>query len=277
MDEVMYRVHAELEESHWWFVAKNRIVRHLINRHVRLRKQSGKDELPRALDVGCGAGGMLALLASEFEVIGVDMSPIAREYCEKRGLRAVDGRLPEGLPFEPESFDVVIASEVLEHVDEDRESVAALCRLLKPGGILVCTSPAHQWLWSEHDDVNQHKRRYTRRSFAAIFDGLPLQCELMSYSMCAMFPLLAALRLTGRVLGVSLGAGQSRKGEQVSIQTPPRPVNALLRAMFENERWVLPRMQLPMGSSVISVHRRLPTVKVGESSARGVEPAASSR
>ncbi len=254
MDDIMYRVHAELEESHWWFVGKNRILRHLI-KHYGQGAPAPAGARGRALDVGCGAGGMLALLQLDYDAVGMDMSPIARVYCEKRGLRAVDGMLPDALPFEPGTFDVVVASEVLEHVDDDRGSAAALCRLLRPGGLLVCTSPAHQWLWSSHDDVNQHKRRYTLGGFESIFEGLPLKRELTSYSMCAMFPLLAVLRLAGRALGVSLGAGQSSSAE-VSIRTPPALVNRTLCALFASERWVLPRMRIPMGSSVISVHRR---------------------
>lgn len=263
MDEIMYRVHAELEGTHWWFVAKNRILLHLIRHYRRVLAMTdrGIDSRPRALDVGCGAGGMLALLAPEFDAVGLDMSPIAREYCARRALAAVDGSLPDNVPFEQESFDVIVASEVLEHVQDDRGSVTTLCRLLRPGGLLLCTSPAHQWLWSQHDDTNQHKRRYSLRGFDDLFRGLPLNRLLMSYSMCVMFPVLAGLRIAGRSLGLTLGAGQGRSEDHLSVRTPAAPVNWALYNLFAGERWLLPRVNMPMGSSVISAHQRAATAR----------------
>jgi SAM-dependent methyltransferase len=259
MDDIMYRVHAELEEEHWWFVAKNNILLHLIRHYRSSAPSAGQNSRfrPRALDVGCGAGGLLACLAHDFDAVGVDMSPIARAYCADRGLTVVDGALPDGLPFDDGAFDVIVASEVLEHIEDDRGSVVTLSRLLRSGGLLLCTSPAHQWMWSQHDDANQHKRRYTRRRFEELFHGLPLNRLVTGYSMCAMFPVLAALRVTGRVFGVTLGAGQAKNRGEVSVRVPTAPVNRTLCALFECEKWILPHVALPMGSSIISVHRRV--------------------
>ncbi|HVU64025.1 MAG TPA: class I SAM-dependent methyltransferase, partial [Phycisphaerales bacterium] len=180
MDEALYRLHAEREETYWWWVAKNRIILSLIQRFASPERSEGS-ALPsrRALDIGCGAGGILARLSKppfNLDAVGIDMSPIARDYCARRGLRALDGSLPGNLPFkEPASFDVIVMSEVIEHVKEDRESVAAAAALLRPGGLLVCTVPAHMWLWSKHDDFNFHQRRYTRKQFGDLF--APFQRE----------------------------------------------------------------------------------------------------
>ena len=252
MDDVLYRLHAEREDSYWWWVAKNRIILSLV---ARFSPPSGTTRL-RALDVGCGAGAVLASLAKHYDAVGVDTSPLALAYCRARALHANQGSLPDQLPFAPVPsgglFDVIVASEVIEHIPSDRASVAAIVRLLRPGGVLVCTVPAHMWLWSSHDDFNHHQRRYTTRSFAALFNDLPVETLVCSQYQCASLPLLLAVRYAER-LRVALG----RKSPVEPTVTPlPSPINALLRAAFEAEKFWLPHARLPWGSSIIAVHRR---------------------
>jgi SAM-dependent methyltransferase len=263
MDESYYRLHAELEESYWWFVAKNRIILEMIRRY-------GPAPAPgqRACDIGCGAGGLLARLAERFDAVGVDMSPLALAYCAKRGLRAVEGSLPDALALESEAFDVVVASEVLEHVDDDRAAAATLARLLRPGGILVCTVPAHQWLWSRHDDLNHHRRRYTTWTFARLWEGLPLKRIVLSYAQTALFPLMVAARL-GERLGASRGHEAVR---DEPVKRLPGPINGLFRAAFEAEKHLLGHVPLPIGGSVFSVHARLAAPRDGRDA--GVRPGA---
>lgn len=254
MDDALYRLHAEREETYWWWVAKNRIILSLIDRFAP-KPIAGSPR--RALDVGCGAGGLLQRLALSFDAVGVDTSPIAREFCAKRQLRVLDGCLPDKLPFEPEPaggpFDCIVLSEVIEHVPQDRESVAACVRLLRPSGVLVCTVPAHMWLWSSHDDFNHHQRRYALAGFASLFDDLPLRRMVVSPYQCAAMPLLLASRLSERALQ-ALGRPAPAEPE---VRPLPRPINALLRAAFEAEKHWLPHARLPWGSSIITVHQRL--------------------
>lgn len=240
MDASYYRLHAELEETYWWFVAKNRIIMRMIGRYG---PRAG-----RACDVGCGAGGLLKLLSARFEAVGVDLSPLALAYCAKRGLKAVEGGLPDRLPLEDRAFDVVVASEVVEHVKEDRASVERLCALLRPGGVLVCTAPAHPWLWSRHDELNHHQRRYTRAGFAGLFGGLPLERIVLGYYQSALFPLMVGSRLAEKVRG-GRGGGDG-------VRPLPRVVNGAFRVLFEAEGALIGRVPLPIGGSLISVHRR---------------------
>ncbi|MBX3386066.1 MAG: class I SAM-dependent methyltransferase [Phycisphaeraceae bacterium] len=254
MDEALYRLHAEREETYWWWVAKNRIILRLIERYgPRVAGNADGESRPRAIDIGCGAGGVLARLSERFDAVGVDLSPIAREYCDKRGLRAVDGALPDGLPFrDADAFDVVVASEVLEHIDRDVESVREMVRITKPGGIIVCTVPAHGWLWSAHDDFNHHRRRYTRRGFGALFDGLAVETLVLSYCQLASMPLVIGARLVERARGAITG----RAPAEAEVRPLPGMVDRVLRAAFEAEKHVLPHVRLPTGTSVISVHRK---------------------
>lgn len=181
------------------------------------------------------------------------MSPIARDYCAKRGLTALDGSLPNNLPFkEPASFDVIVLSEVIEHVKEDRASVETVAKLLRPGGILVCTVPAHMWLWSSHDEFNFHQRRYTRVKFGALFDGLGLEQVVLSYYQAASLPLVVGARWV-ESLRTQLSGKPPAEPE---VRPLPGIVNWTLTTAFEAEKFVLPRMRVPWGTSVISVHRR---------------------
>ncbi len=249
MDDALYRLHAEREETYWWWVAKNRIIMSLVDRYAP--KTPGR--AGRALDIGCGAGGVLSRLAERYDAIGVDMSPLARAYCAARGLRAVDGSLPDGLPFAPpEAFDVIVMSEVVEHVEQDRASVQAAAALLKPGGVLICTVPAHRWLWSTHDDFNRHVRRYSRRQFGTLFEGLPLTVRVLSYAQMLAMPLVVG----ARVAEMGRRAVTGRVPAEPSVRPLWGPLNGVLRAGFEIEKHVLPFCRVPIGTSVISVHER---------------------
>lgn len=194
---------------------------------------------------------MLGELAAKFEAVGMDPSPLAREFCAKRGLTVLDGTLPDGLPFGEGTLDVAVMSDVLEHVERDVESVGAVARALKPGGIMVCTVPAHPWLWTAHDDHHHHKRRYTRRGYEAIYEpskGL-LEREFLSWYNTGLFPLMVAQRLVMRA--------RSSPKSDAPQGIPPGPINALFREIFAAERFVIPTGRLPFGASLVSVYRRV--------------------
>lgn len=242
MDEVLYRLHAEHEETYWWWVGKNTILLHLIDTFTGPRRE-------HAVDIGCGSGGLLTKLANRYEhVTGVDMSPIAREYCAARGFHAVDGSLPDHLDLPDNSSDLVVLSEVLEHIDDDRGSVLRAARLLRPGGTIACTVPAHRWMWTRHDDLNHHKRRYTLGGFSALFDGLePL---VLSYYNTALFPPLLAMKLLDKL------KGQNGVASDHDVPRVPGFVNRALASVFSAERHWLAKGRLPTGASIISVHRK---------------------
>lgn len=277
MDEALYRLHAEREETYWWWVAKNRIILSLLGRYGTSPERSEGAEVARppasrdqdpalrsgllrrtALDIGCGAGGVLARLAKTHDAVGIDMSPIARDYCAARGLTALDGSLPNDLPAAvlAQRYDAIVMSEVVEHVPEDRASIHVVANLLKPGGVLLCTVPAHMWLWSSHDDFNFHQRRYTRRQFADLFENIPnvtLERLALSYYQSASLPLVVAGRLVEKARTKLSGKPPAEPG----VRPLPGPINLALTKAFEVEKHLLPRTRLPWGTSVISVHRRV--------------------
>ena len=144
------------ELRHWWFCARRQIVASLIAKFASTRRPL------RIADIGCGTGASFAMLARFGWTVGIDCSQLALAFSRTRGhLQLAAAALPS-LPFQANSFDIVCAMDVIEHIEDDAGAVRELLRICKPEGLIVLTVPAYQWLWSIHDDINEHKRRYTR-------------------------------------------------------------------------------------------------------------------
>lgn len=157
-----------------------------------------------------------------------------------------DGHLPEGLPYAKGSFDLVCAFDVIEHVEMDRASLAALAGTLRPGGRLVMTVPALPWLWSSHDEAHHHFRRYTRKELDAALRSAGLRPTKVSYFNTLLFPAIAALRLISKTL----------KRDGSDDRLPPAWLNRLLDGIFGLERPLLRRFSLPAGVSLLAVAER---------------------
>ena len=235
---------ASNEASHWWFVGRRAVLAALIRRALPV---PGLGHQARILEVGCGSGGNLALLARFGTVDAVEHDPRARALASARsGLEIRPASLPGDLPVPDSSYDLVALLDVLEHVEEDRAALRAIGRKLGPGGRLLVTVPAMPWLWSAHDVVHHHKRRYTRASLGAAMAGAGLEVERSGYFNGLLFPLAVAARLLKRLLG----------GGEGDDAMPARPVNAVLRAVFSSERHLVGRVRFAAGLSVFAVARR---------------------
>lgn len=236
--EEMYRI----EDTHWWYVSKQRIVASLIRRYatpgVRLR----------IADLGCGCGAMLDRLRGAHDVVGVDPSPLAIEFSARRGINVLQGSFPDQIPLERGAFDVVLMLDVIEHLEDDHAGVKAAAALLKPGGVLIATVPAYQWLWSDWDELHHHFRRYNRDMLRGVVRSAGLSIELLSYANTTLFPLAAAARVVHKV--------RKQKIESADMKIPPRPVNALFRGLYSFERHLLGRWWMPFGLSVACVARQ---------------------
>ncbi|MGQ0562344.1 MAG: class I SAM-dependent DNA methyltransferase [Gemmatimonadota bacterium] len=242
MDKQLYAAFDAIEATHWWFVGRAHIVMSLLRRALPARTRR-----PRILDLGCGTGGMLLHLRTLGEIAGTDTSPDAVAIArEKSGADVRLGSLPYDIPFERTAFDVVTLLDVLEHVDDDVASLATIRDLLRPGGLLVCTVPAHQYLWSEHDVLNEHKRRYSRSELRRKLLDAGFELPMLSFYNMFFYPPVAALRLLRR--------GRSKGTPQLGIV--PRPINALLTAVFASERYLLRLARLPIGISLIAIARK---------------------
>jgi SAM-dependent methyltransferase len=234
----------DLEDTYWWFVARRELVRDLLLRHRRDRGNM------RILDVGCGTGATLKMIGDLGAAIGIDASPEALHFCRRRGIESLARGTAQALPTGPESVDVVLALDLLEHLQDDRAAAREFARVLRPGGVLIATVPALPELWSEHDEALAHVRRYRAARLRSILSDADFRIERLSYAITGLLAPIALLRLVQRVLPRKRGAPQT------AFIVPPRPINKLLILLLRLERMWLSRFNLPVGVSLVVVARR---------------------
>ena len=241
MDAQVYLRMAELDKRHWWFVARRRILRSLIERKVRPPKKA------RILEIGCGTGHNLGMLSEFGALEATELDAGARELASSRLGRAVaEAALPDLSMFPASSFDLIALLDVLEHVENDATALAAIRSRLKVGGKLLVTVPANRWMWSAHDAAHHHHRRYTKRQLRDVATNAGLRIDLLSHFNTLLFPPIAAARLAGKLLG------RDRADDSI----PPGPVNGILRGIFELEAPLVGRVPLPFGVSLVAILSR---------------------
>jgi SAM-dependent methyltransferase len=238
MERVVYDRMAELDELHWWYRGRRKVLNALIERNIKLPAKA------HILEVGCGTGHNLKMLEQFGTVDGIEIDPEARAIAEKRLGRPIsDSRLPDLPGIARGGYDLVAALDVVEHIDDDRATIAALASCLGPGGKLLVTVPAHQWMWSAHDELNHHKRRYSKRQLSALIEQSRLRLETIGYFNSLLFPLAVGARLAAKLTG---GGGGDDK-------LPPRPVNYLFERCFAAERALIGTVPLPPGLSLFAI------------------------
>ena len=238
MERVVYDRMAELDSKHWWYRARREILADLIARKIRLPENA------RILEIGCGTGHNLVMLKRFGQVDAIEIDPAARAIASRRlGRPVMDAPLPALTGVEEGAYDLVAILDVLEHVEEDREALENIARKLSPGGRILIAVPAHPWMWSAHDVVNHHKRRYTRKTLRAVVEAAGLRLEMMSWFNSLLFPLAAAARFAGKV----------RRKEDSDDKLPPGLVNALFEAIFGLERYAIGRLPFPPGVSLVAI------------------------
>jgi SAM-dependent methyltransferase len=240
MDRQVFAEHFDLEDTHWWFRSKRTLVLSLLRRYGVLGGPG--------LDVGCGAGGTLAVLAAQGAWVGVDANPSALELSRRRGLAALAGSVAEALPFRDGTFAACLCLDLLYHRNVVSESSALReChRILRPGGLLLVTDSAFKWLRSAHDEAVHGARRYTRRELVARARAAGFTPVLASYAYCLVFPAVAAVRFARR--GATGGS---------DVFPLPRPLNRALLGVQAVERALLRLAPLPFGSSVVLVAKKV--------------------
>jgi len=237
------RMHA-LEDWYWWFVARR-------NAASQALRDFAPPERPlRILDAGCGTGGMLDLYRTwpDAEAVGLDFSPDALSFSRGRGHSQLVGGDLMLLPFRTGTFDVVNALDVVEHIENDGRALEEIARVLRPGGILVATVPAYQFLWSAHDEALHHQRRYTAPQFANLIRQSGLHVERLTYLVTTLFPMAAVARCMGRRRG---------SGDSVAkLPKVPPMVNRALIGLHDAEFALSRLVPLPFGLTVLAVARK---------------------
>jgi SAM-dependent methyltransferase len=230
-----------VEDVHWWFVGRRRILLQVLDRYV------GRGGALRILDVGCGTGTMLSHLAA----FGKAQEAVG--YCRERGLVDVSLGEAANLPFPDLSFDLVTALDVVEHLDDDVSALREMGRVLRPGGHLLVTVPAHRFMWGDQDEVNMHKRRYVAGELRERLTSTGFEVLRVSYINAFLFPPIATVRLVRR-LQRRLQPATAAKSD---FRFPaPRPLNFLLAALFGAEAPIVRRVNIPFGVSILALARK---------------------
>lgn len=238
-----YPIMYQVEGSHWWFVGRRRIIASFMRSIV----DDLKTERPRILDVGCGTGANLELLANFGAAEGVDISAEALSFCRQRGLASVKQGPAEALPYDDASFDVVTALDVVEHLDDDLAGLKEMHRVVRPGGRALLFVPAFMFLWGVQDDVSHHRRRYTLPQLRAAVLSAGFEIERATYLNITFFLPILIARLLMRITGYR---PESENNLTIGF------LNGFLGAIFGAEATLLRYASFPFGVSAICVARR---------------------
>ncbi len=246
MEANVYQQFLELERDHWWFRGRRRVYLEL------LAGELGEDR-GLALDLGCGLGGFLPPLSElGFEVIAADMDFDSLGYCRQRGFAASSQVDCYRLPFPDNSFDLVTLFDVVEHIEDDGRVLAEVARILKPGGRVMLSVPAYQFLYANNDRAARHYRRYSRARVAALFADAGLEVRRNSHANVLLFPLILPLVLSLK-LAETLFLKQ-KKSDHTNLSLPlPDWVHALLYRVFAAELVLSRHVDIPVGHSIAAI------------------------
>jgi SAM-dependent methyltransferase len=230
------------EDRHWWYRGRRRVLEDVI-------AGLGLPEDARILDAGCGSGRNMIELARRGTVTGVEVSETSVRIARERGAgEVVLGSMLE-MPFADNSFDLATCLDVIEHLEDDAAALRELRRVVAPGGSLLVTVPAYEWLWSGHDEVNHHFRRYTDRSLKRSAEEAGWQQARSTHFNALLLPVAILLRVLDRF---------SRKTTESSLDlwVPPEPLNWLLERPLLLEAALIGRGgRIPAGLSLLAVFR----------------------
>lgn len=248
MEQRYYETYYQHETRHWWFRWRFALI------HDVITQITGMPPRPRMLDAGCGTGQMLKVLQRHGDAVGLDLSPEAIAFAASRDAKNLVLGSVTKPPFSPGSFDIALALDVIEHVDDDQTILKGLRELIRPGGALILTVPAYESLWSDHDKINHHRRRYRTGQLQACVEGAGFEIDRITYCNTLLFPPVYLIR-----------RAQSFKrhffpkpDDEISsdLHSYPGIVNSALYRLMLFENRLLRRWDMPAGVSILAVARR---------------------
>jgi len=238
MERAVFDRMAEQDAVHWWYVARRAILSNIIQRHVKPPKDA------RILEIGCGTGHNFGMLGAFGMVDGLEIDAPARAIASQRLGRPVGtAPLPELTGIPDGHYDLIALLDVLEHIEGDRAALASIRTKLKPGGKLLVAVPANPWMWSAHDVVHHHHRRYSKAALLRVFTEAGLKVDMVSHFNSLLFPVAAAVRIVGK----------ATKKQEADDAMPSAMLNWLFTGIFGLERHLVGRVPMPFGVSLVAV------------------------
>lgn len=249
MDAALTREYESYEERHWWSVARREILHAMLDQYV----PGAAEGKGRWLDVGCGAGVLLGTYRGFAERVGAELDADLVERSSAKG-RNVRRTGPDWDFSELGQFDCVSLFDVLEHVENEQPAIDAVRSALKDGGIFMITVPAFMTLWTDHDVVSQHFRRYRATQLGERFASKEWEIVKLTYFSTLLFPIIWSVRMFKRL---------KKKLHPQSVEAPKHDIkfgnplaDRILEHVFRLEKSILKRGSLPIGSSVLIVLRK---------------------
>jgi len=237
--EVMYR----LEQRYWWFVSRTELLRFYLTEVVKLPENA------RILDLGCGTGANLEVLAEYGGPVGLDRSPEALRFCRQRQLQRLLLGSGEAQGLGSESFDLITAMDSLEHIPDDVGTLRECLRILRPGGRILITVPAFGFLWSEHDEALHHLRRYSGAELRNKLSLAGFEVGKVTYVLFSLFFPILFFRLLQNIF-------KKDPYPKTSVVMLPEPVNQLLVWINRVEKTMLRWINFPFGVTIVAVARK---------------------
>jgi ubiquinone/menaquinone biosynthesis C-methylase UbiE len=236
MKKEEYKRIFESEENYWWYLGMKKISEVLLDSVI-------KSSSLKILDAGCGTGGMMLFLKKYGDVSGIDLSPEALKYCQKRDLKQIKKSSIEKILFADENFDLVTSFDVLYHqwVKNDLLVLKEFYRVLKPGGYLLLRVPAYNWLRGKHDEVIKTRHRYTKNELAKKLRLSGFKILRSTYANTILFPIAVLKRSSEKFLPLTTTS---------DIKPLPKIINNLLFRILYLEAIIIARFSLPFGLSL---------------------------
>lgn len=240
MDREFYATLAKDQAKHWWYRGRRANLEAVLSKYLR-----GKSNCS-ILEIGAGSGGNIEMLQKFGSIDAVEMQDESREIIESNfpSVTVRNGALPDAEVFANKSYDVIAMFDVLEHVEAERESLTAITSHIADDGLLIISVPAYKWLWSHHDEVAHHFRRYTKGRLQTALVDTGWDVQQVGYFNTLLFPLAVAARMKDKV---------SKSEALTGLRPPVAPVNGLFYNIFSSERPIVRNGGFPFGLSVLAV------------------------
>lgn len=240
MEDIHYELIYVGERTHWWYRVRRVLTSTFIEQYSPVAK-------PHILDIGCGTGLLLKELSATYDVHGIDISDKAVSFCKARGIVAVSKGGATDIPFPDNSFDIVLALDVIEHIKDDTAAAKEMLRVLKPGGIAIVFVPAFMCLWSVTDELNMHFRRYRLRGLIdlCLHNGFSI-VRVSYFNFFLFFPIYVVRKMT-KIFKIH---------SKAEIETGGNFVSLVLYWIFYSEVFFLKYINFPFGVSAFIIAQK---------------------
>ena len=235
-DEEFHEI-SKMEDTHWWYLARRSIIKSFLNK-LYLKKNS------EILEIGCGTGSNLKLLNEFGNVSILEPNKLALSFLNKKNLQIKNikiGNCPKDINYK-EKFDLVCLFDVLEHINEDKETIDKISRILNQNGYIFITVPAYNWLWSEHDERLMHKRRYSITKLKNILPN-DLKIKHLTHFNTFLFPLAILDRIIQKIF-------KTKNKSNFFL------INFLFKIIFNFEKHFLKLLNFKFGLSILIILKK---------------------